>query len=121
MRRSWFVAGLVVSAVVIVASYAWFSPFGTGEYADSPDGRYRASASNFHRGTWFQGRIRYIQIDIVDQQTGLIAWNAERYPQANEIPPYFGDRSKKLIRWSPDSKSVTVPVSGSNEAVFVVQ
>jgi hypothetical protein len=111
---------VVVLAVVLVAGWGWFSPFGTGEYADSPDGRFTAHASNLRRGTWLHGRVNYIGIKVVEKSTGQTVWKAERYPLPNEVPPEFGDRSKKFIVWAADSRSVSVPVGAATDSVWAV-
>jgi hypothetical protein len=120
MKRSRLIVSLVVAAVVLAAGWTWFSPSGTGEYADSPNGRYTAHASNFRRGTWLQGRVSYIEIEVVERSTGNTVWKAERYPLTNEVPPEFGDRSKKLIIWASDSRSVSIPVGGLTNSVWAV-
>ena len=114
------VAAWLVVLILAVAAWAWFAPSGTGPYADSPNGRYRARASNNRRGTWLHGRVACVDIEILDNVTNNVVWKAQRYPLPNETPPDFGDRSKKLIRWSPDSRSVSVPVGGSSDAVWAV-
>ncbi|CAN5369393.1 hypothetical protein BH10PLA1_BH10PLA1_21830 [soil metagenome] len=120
MKRSRLIVSLVVAAVMFVAGLVWFSPSGTGEYADSPDGRYTAHASNLRRGTWLQGRVSYTKIEIVERSTGKTVWKADRYPFATEVPPDFGDRSKKFIVWAPDSRSVSIPVEGATDSVWAV-
>jgi hypothetical protein len=106
--------------IAAIAAWGWFAPSGTGECADSPDGRYRACASNNHRGTWLHGRVASIDVEIVENATGNLIWKARRFPLATETPPAFDDRSKKFIHWSPDSRSVSVPVGGSTDAVWAV-
>jgi hypothetical protein len=120
MKRFRLIVIVVIAAIVLVAGWGWFSPSGTGEYADSPDGRYTAHASNFRRGTWLHGRVSYIEIEVVEKSTGQTVWKAERYPLPNEVPPEFGDRSKKFIVWAPASRSVSVPVGGTTDSVWAV-
>lgn len=117
--KKWIACSLIV-LVLIGLLWLWFAPSGTGEYADSPDKRYRAFASNMSRGTWFHGREEYILVDIVDSTTGREVWRAERFPLPGETPPEYGDRSKKFIKWSADSKSVSIPVGGAADSVWVV-
>lgn len=118
-RRRW-IALIVVAALLTLAALLWLAPAGTGEYADSPDKRYTANVSNLNRGTWFLGREEYIGIEIVEKSTGLTVWKAERFPTPTDAPPIYGDRSKKYIQWSPDSRSVSIPVGGPADAVWVV-
>jgi hypothetical protein len=120
MKRSRLIVILVVAAIVLVVHWGWFSPSGTGEHADSPDGRFTAEASNLRRGPWLHGRVSYIEIKISEKSTGRTVWKAERYPVPNEVPPEFGDRSKNLIVWAPNSRSVSVPVGGSTDSVWAV-
>lgn len=115
------IACVVAVLAVVFFAWLWFSaPFGTGEYADSPDKRYRASAHNLSRGTWFHGREEYISIDVVESATGSVVWKAERSPLPGETAPEYGNRSKRFIKWSADSKSVSIPVGGAVDAVWVV-
>ena len=107
-------------AVVLIAGWLWFSPWGTGEYAESPNGRYRASASNLRRGTWFRGRVDYVEVTIIELSTGKTVWEVKRFPLSGERPPDFSDRSKRHITWASDSGSVSVPVGGPVDAVWMV-
>lgn len=113
----------IVVVVLLIASsaaaWAWFSPSGTGESADSPDGRYRAHAMNMHRGAW-HGRISYIHMEVEEIPSGRAIWRADRYPLPTETPPDFGDRSRKFVQWSSDSRTVSIPVGGSSNAVWSV-
>ena len=120
MTRSRRIIIAAFAAVVLLAGWAWFSPSGTGEYADSPDGRYQAWASNYRRGTWLHGRVSYIAVEITERGTGKAVWRVERYPLAGETPPEFGDRSRTFIRWATDSRSVSVPVGSAADAVWMV-
>lgn len=118
MKRSRPIVILVVAAIVLVAGWGWFSPSGTGEYADSPDGRYTAHASNLRRGTWLHGRVSYIELKVVEQSTGNTVWRAERYLPNEVRTPEFGDRSKKFIVWARDSRSVSVPVGDASDLAW---
>lgn len=111
---------VLVAAALLVASWAWFAPSGAGESAASPDGRYVAHASNLRRGTWLHGRVRYVGVEVVERASGTTVWRAERYPRADELPPDFGDRRGTRIAWAVDSRSVTIPVGGPAEAVWLV-
>jgi hypothetical protein len=119
MKRSRLIV-IVVAVIVLLAGWGWFSASGTGEYADSPDGRYAAHASNLRRGTWLHGRASYIEIEVVEKSTGHTVWKVERYPFSSEVPPEFGDRSKKFIVWAMDSRSVSIPVGGTTDSVWAV-
>jgi hypothetical protein len=109
-----------IAVVTTIVAWVWFCPSGDGEYADSPNGRYRAWAWNYHRGTWFHGSIEYIGIEIVDVSTDRVVWYAERYAVAGETPPQYGDRSQGFIKWAKDSRSVSVPVGAAADAVWIV-
>jgi hypothetical protein len=106
--------------VLLVAAWAWFSPSGSGEYAPSPDGRYRATAGTYSRGTVFHGRVSYVEVEVVEVAAGKTVWNARRYVLPGETPPEFGDRSKSLVQWAPNSQSVAVPVGGAVDSVWIV-
>ena len=110
--------GLILA--LVVAGSVWFSPFGTGESEDSPDGRYHTSAMNMRQGTWLNGRINFVDIKVIENSSGRIVWHAKRYPLASEASPDFGNRSKKHIQWAADSRSVSVPVGGLVDSVWSV-
>jgi hypothetical protein len=111
MKSSRLIVILIASAIAFIAGWAWFLPSGTGEYLDSPDGRYTAHASTLNHGTWLLGRVNYIEIKVVEKSSHRTVWKAERYAMPNEVQPTFGDRSKKFIVWAPDSRSVSIPIS----------
>lgn len=109
---------LVTAVVLAIAAWVWFSSSGVGEYADSPDGRFTAHVSSLRRGTWFHGSVDYIEVILEDSATGKPIWIVQRYLQPGEVPMQYGDRSKKFIKWSPDSKSFSAPVGGAADSVW---
>lgn len=122
-KRRWKKAALyvVIVGLVVVGSWAWFAPSGSGEFADSPDGRYRVHVSNLRRGTWLRGREAYIGIKIDERASGRTVWSAQRYPHPLETPPEFGSRWESFITWAPDSRSVAIPVGGSADIILLVE
>lgn len=105
--------------IIVIAAVIWFAPFGTGEYLDSPDGRYRANASNIRRGTWANGRISLVHITVRDNGNGNLIWSIERFPQPAESVATYGDRQMKHLNWSPDSSAVSITV-GPDELTLPV-
>jgi hypothetical protein len=120
MKQSQLLMYLGVSVIILVAALFWFGPSGTGEYADSPDGKYRASVFRLRRGTIFHGRIEYIHIEITESSTGQAIWTANRYVLPGEAAPDYGERGRKFLVWAANSRSLTVPVVDANNAVFIV-
>lgn len=120
-RQLRLIIALVLTLFVAAGLFAWFAPTGTGVYADSPDMRYHAKVYRLQRGTWFHGRIEYIEITIIDTTTNRVVWTCQRHPQAGETPPDYGDRRSTFIQWSPDSTTVTIPVGGNTPAVWSVR
>ena len=120
MKRGQWIAAISLCAVMLVAAWLWFSSSGTGEYADSPDGRYHVSVSSLNRGTWLHGRINYVEVKITENATGATVWESRRLMLPGETAPEYSDRSKKFITWAPDSRSLSVPVGGPKDAVFAV-
>lgn len=110
---------LTLPILLAIAAWLWFSPFGTGEYASSPDGQYIAHATNIRRGTFLHGRIDLVEIRL-ENSKGKAIWVTERFPQPGESPPDFGNRSKQFIKWSADSKSFAVPVGAASDTVWNV-
>ena len=106
--------------LVLVAAGVWFVPYGVGEYADSPDGRYRAHVSSLNRGNWSGRRIDYVRITIEDTATDTTVWRVERIMLAGESAPDYGNRSTQFITWSPDSRMISVPIGGREPAIFAV-
>jgi hypothetical protein len=120
MNSSRLIVILIVSAIAFIAGWGWFSPSGTGEYLDSPDGRYTAHVSNLSHGTWLLERVNYIEIKIVEKSSDRTVWKAERLALRNEVQPTFGDRSKKFIVWTPDSRSVSISISSVASSSWAV-
>ena len=121
-RRTLFRLSIVSLVIVLgLAGWLWFSsPFGTGEYRHSPDGRYTAHASNLSCGTIRGEREWYIEIRVVEELSGLDVWKIiQSHSSGAEVPDY-GNRERKFIVWSADSGSVTVPVANGKELVLAV-
>jgi hypothetical protein len=116
--RWWFALGFA-SLLLCCAAYAWFAPSGTGEYRQSPDGRFVAHATNMNRGTWFNGRVNYVDLGIAELASGRVIWHAEYFHQGH-VPDY-GDRSQEgFIRWAVDSSSVTIPIDANRQITIPV-
>ncbi len=96
MKRFRLIVVFVCIAILLFATWCWFLPVGEGEYADSPDGQYTASAGNCTRGTWLRGRISFIEIQIIEKSSGSVVWKSERYLRPNEVPPEFYNRRKSI-------------------------
>jgi hypothetical protein len=91
---SWLaIACLPIGLATLVAS-SWFSASGTGAYRNSPNGKFVAHASNLSRGTLFNGRIRYIELRVVDVASDRELWRSEFYNESNLKVPDYGDRSR---------------------------
>jgi hypothetical protein len=106
--------------LLLLAAWWWFSPSGSGEYADSPDGKYRASASHLVQGTLLNGRVRYVEVEVTDRGSGKTIWTFRRYGSSSETVPDFENRSRRHLRWTPDSSAVSVPVGGVSDVTLPV-
>jgi hypothetical protein len=70
IRLAVVVAALLVVLPAALAAWLWFAPSGSGEFRNSPDGRFTAHASNMSVGTLTGGRDHYIEVRIVGAGTG---------------------------------------------------
>lgn len=121
MRWYWFLVSCLLIGIIAAATF-WFSPSGTGEYQNSPNGKFTANALNMSRGTLFNGRIRYIELLVVELVAQREIWRAEFRHEGELKVPDYGDRSQKpLINWAPDSSSVTLPVGLKRQVTLPVQ
>ncbi len=98
---------VAVLAVLLLAAAAWFGPIKSGESRDSPDGRYKASAMNVHRGTLY-GRRWYVELEVVDNVSHETVWIRQVPYSAADDAPELLDRSERFVEWSSDSSSVTL-------------
>lgn len=98
----------------------WYQPSGTGEYCRSPDGRFKADASNLHRPTLLGSYEHWIEIRVTEEATEREVWRVVyRHPLGADVPDY-GSRSARFIKWSADSSAVTIPVAGEQTMTFAV-
>ena len=112
------IAAVSIGAIIFVANL-WFGPSGTGEWKNSPDGRFTAHAGNMSRGTVFAGRVRYIELSVVENTTGHEVWRVRVQHAGDAKVPDYGDRSQEpFIRWARDSTSVTIPVEGDRQVTL---
>jgi hypothetical protein len=108
---TWLLVSCFPVGISIFAATLWFSSSGTGEYRNSPDGKFVAHASNLSRGTLLKGRVQYIELLVVDATKDLEVWRLEFRPEIGVKIPDYGDRSKQpTIDWAKDSSAVTIPV-----------
>jgi hypothetical protein len=114
---------LAVATVVLritAAAWLWFSPSGSGEFRDSPDFRYTAHAYNMSSGTITGGRKTYIEIRVVEKDSGRELWRVFHRPPVGADAPDYGSRGMRFVIWAGDSSRVTVPVAGGRELVLAV-
>jgi hypothetical protein len=108
---SWFAIACLPLGVATLAATSWFSASGTGEYRNSPDGKFVAHASNLSRGTLFNGRSQYIELRVVESASDRELWRSEFHHESNLKVPDYGDRSQpQSIDWARDSSAVTIPI-----------
>jgi hypothetical protein len=116
MRKCVWITILCLSILLVsLTGVLWFGPSGTGEYKESPDGRYTAHAAKMTRGTWLDGRREYLELEVIESSTQRVLWQVEYHPQPGDAPDY-GDRSQRFITWTADSSSVRFPI-GSDEQI----
>ena len=114
------VVRLAVVLSLAVVSWLWSIPTGTGEFRDSPDGRYTAHAMNMSARTLLGGWERYIEMRVTEASSGAEVWRVvHRHPAGADVPDY-GLRGMQFITWAADSSAVTVPVAGGRELVLAV-
>lgn len=113
MRKRVWISIAVVAVLVVVGdlSVDWLRGFGTGEYCNSPDGRFRASAMNKSSGSLLRGRSEYVEIYVVDSNSGTDVWRGELRSSGWATYPDYSDRSKNHITWATDSSSVSIRIS----------
>jgi hypothetical protein len=118
---NWLLVSCLPVGIAIFAAALWFGSSGTGEYRDSPNGKFVAHASNLSRGTWFNGRVQYIELLVVAAATDRELWRAEFRPEAGVKVPDYGDRSQpRSIDWATDSSAVTIPIGVDRKVTFPV-
>jgi hypothetical protein len=112
-RRKIVVRVVYLTLITILCAfliYAWFAPFGTGEYRHSPNELYAVSAMNYNRGTFLLTRESYIELKLIRNADKSVVWSEEiTYSDASQVPDY-GDRRQKFITWLPDSSAFKVTV-----------
>ena len=106
--------------ILTVLSSLWFGPSGTGEFRNSPNGRYTAHASNMSTGTLTGGRDWFIEITVVEESSGREVWRIVRRHQAEAEVPEYGNRAGRYVTWAPDSSTVTVPIEAGQSLVLNV-
>ena len=108
-----FALGCLLTAFI---GWLWTTPSGEGEYAESPDRKNTAHASNFTSGT-----REYVELKVVDNMTGEAIWKMEVAQRLLTSPPDYGDRQFRYITWSPDSTAVSFVVNGGQVATVDVR
>jgi hypothetical protein len=93
---------------------AWLSPWGAGEYAESPDGRFVAYASNMHQNRLLSEPLTYIQLTVREKQSGREVWRADYYAD-HQAADYTRRGADRLLRWAADGRSVLLPLGEGRE------
>ncbi|UCG47888.1 MAG: hypothetical protein JSU94_20715 [Phycisphaerales bacterium] len=99
---------LVTLAIIVAAGYRYISIIpenvGTGETAKSPNGRYEASAMEWHSESFWGRKRHWLRFEIKDVKSGAVVNTLETTPIEG---PYFGSRSDhRVVFWSDDSREV---------------
>lgn len=121
-RTTYWITGIAILVTLLTLSLRfWFkSPLGTGEYRESPDGRYTAHASNMSDGTLGGNRPEYIKISVEETSSSRDIWRIVLNYTGGVDRPEYGMRGIKFILWADDSTSVTVPVFDGQKLVLPV-
>lgn len=119
MLRALLVISILLVAAVVVF-LAFFIPIGTGEYFESPDGRFIAHAHHTTFGLWWEAFEPEVRLRIECRDTHAEIWQLTFRPTARETLIDYGDRREKHIVWSADSRSVTVPVTAQERITIPV-
>ena len=112
---------VVVGVPLFIAGSLWYGPSGWGEHRESPDGRFRAEASNMSTGTITGERVKYLRLAVVDNATRQEIWSViHHHPQGAGVTDY-SVRGPVIVVWAPDSKSVRFPIYLESERDIVLQ
>lgn len=114
--RSWFL--LIGFCLLLASGYIYTQPFGTGEYRDSPNGRYQASADSLQRNTLAGQRIKYLKFSIHRDRT--LVWEAIYHPESSDLWIDFGDRRFQFITWDESSSAATFQLANQRSLTIPV-
>jgi hypothetical protein len=123
MRPWQFILLIVMASIPLVfAIDLWFSPWKAGEFRDSPDGQYVATAYNVTRHTLLSGDRHSIELSVVEKESGRDIWRMEwNHPSGANVPDYAMRANIKFVVWAGDSSSVTIPIINNQQLVLPVQ
>jgi hypothetical protein len=94
---------------------------GPVEYARSPNGNYTANATNMKRGRLLRETVEYIQLQIIENATRRVVWNAEyQFPTGAPVPDYGMRGHPTFISWTADSSAVSIPVNGDRSISLIL-
>ena len=90
-------------AILAALLFLWFWPRGESQYCDSPDGRWRAHASAFSRGTVLGSRHRYVELRLERLADRAVVWKKQIPYMTGEVLPDYSANSNQSLLWAPDS------------------
>lgn len=121
MSTIWFRRSLWLSAISIacVGGLAIYTlPIGTGEYQDSPNHRYHATATTLQRRTFTGEQVHYLKFQVESTVNKTMIWRTIYYPATADGWVDYGDRRTQFIHWNDRSSAVSFTLS--NQRVLTV-
>jgi hypothetical protein len=109
----WFPPVLIIIPVVLLAMM-WFCPLGASKYEDSPDRKWTARVSSFHRGT-LTGRLQFLEIEILDARNESTVVDRRLECTSTDKIPNYSNRDIRHIVWSSDSKVATFEIANQQK------
>ena len=109
------ISSIIISSIILLAVAYRFIQIvpgnvGTGEIRESPNRKYRATASDWASESFWGQKRRWFEFKIEDATSGRAIRGLETDPIAG---PYFGSRSShRVIFWNEDSTEVTFEFPG---------
>ncbi|REJ66310.1 MAG: hypothetical protein DWQ31_14650 [Planctomycetota bacterium] len=103
----WIFVGVLVALIAAAVAYRGLAllafPMGTGRYGDSPDGNYRAHASNMYEENFWGIPNYYYQFEVHAKNGRLL--------RSRQIPEPFAAvdfrEGEGQIMWAENSRSVS--------------
>lgn len=105
--------------------YFWIdlyqSPLSMGDFAESPDGKYYASAFNVERKSGMERKDLYVELKVNNLTTRQIEWQIIYRPKSLPGDPNYTMRGVPSgVKWSQDSSSVSFRIAQNQWLTFPV-
>lgn len=117
-RRSLWLSAIGIACVGGLAIYIYTLSYGTGEYKDAPNRRYRAHAKTMQRRTLTGEQVHYLEFQVKSTVNQTMIWQTIYYPATADGWIDYGDRRTQFIHWNERSSAVSFTLS--NQGVLTV-